>query len=205
MKYLKKFSQAIALIVLVQASYLAQAQAQAQSQTALETAEEGIDTLLAAIVESKSYFLTDRERYFSAIEEVLASFVDFDAVAAVVMNRFADQATPAQSERFAGILRTTLTRFYGASLAGYDGGEINLIPPENPDEPGKDQVVGVELQNGDAVIPLNFQMFQNDAGDWKLKNLSLGGINLGRQYFTQFSALMGRNDNDIDKVLDNWK
>jgi hypothetical protein len=28
---------------------------------------------------------------------------------------------------------------------------------------------------------------------------------LGRQYFTQFSALMDQNGDDIDAVLDNWK
>lgn len=179
--------------------------AQAQNQTALETAEEGVNTLLAAILESKPYFLSDRDRYFDAIESVLNSFVDFEAVAKVVMSRYGDAATDAQTQRFAEILKTTLTRFYGASLASYDGGEITFIPPENPDQANEDQVVGIELKNGDAVIPLRFQMFQNDNQEWKLKNLSLGGINLGRQYFTQFSALMGQNNNDIDKVLDGWK
>lgn len=179
--------------------------AQAQGKTALETAEEGVDTLLAAILESKGFFLSDRDKYFGAIENVLNSFVDFEAVAEVVMSRHRDSATAEQKQRFAEILKTTLTRFYGASLATYDGGEINFIPPENPDRADEDQVVGIELKNGDAVIPLRFQMFQNSDQEWKLKNLSLGGINLGRQYFTQFSALMTQNDNDIDKVLDNWK
>ena len=48
-------------------------------------------------------------------------------------------------------------------------------------------------------------MFLNANDEWKLKNLSLAGINLGRQYYTQFAALMAQNNNDIDAVLDNWK
>jgi phospholipid transport system substrate-binding protein len=66
-------------------------------------------------------------------------------------------------------------------------------------------MVRMELRGGDANLELQYQMFLNENEEWKLKNLSLVGINLGRQYFTQFSALMSQNDDDIDAVLDNWK
>ena len=46
---------------------------------------------------------------------------------------------------------------------------------------------------------------ESTSSEWKLKNLSLAGINLGRQYFTQFSALMGQHEENIDLVLDNWQ
>ena len=179
--------------------------AYSQEMTAVETAELGVQTLLQTVVESKEFFLSDRERYFNAIERVLSSFVDFEAVAGVVMSRYASEATAQQTERFAGILRTTLTRFYGASLVSYNGEELVFLPPINPDaDPRADTVVVMELQ-GDATLRLQYQMFLNANDEWKLKNLSLAGINLGRQYYTQFAALMAQNNNDIDAVLDNWK
>ena len=179
--------------------------AYSQEMTAVETAEFGVQTLLQTVVDSKEYFLSDRERYFSAIEMVLSSFVDFEAVAGVVMSRYASAATDQQTERFAGILRTTLTRFYGASLVSYNGEELVFLPPSNPDaDPRADTVVMMELQ-GDAALRLQYQMFLNANDEWKLKNLSLAGINLGRQYYTQFAALMAQNNDDIDAVLDNWK
>ena len=179
--------------------------AYSQEMTAEETAEFGVQTLLQTVVESKEFFLSDRERYFSAIETVLSSFVDFEAVAGVVMSRYASEATDQQTERFADILRTTLTRFYGASLVSYNGEELVFLPPSNPDaDPRADTVVVMELQ-GDATLRLQYQMFLNANDEWKLKNLSLAGINLGRQYYTQFAALMAQNDNDIDAVLGSWK
>ena len=179
--------------------------ASSQEMTAVETAEFGVQTLLQTVVESKEFFLSDRERYFSAIETVLSSFVDFEAVAGVVMSRYASAATDQQTERFAGILRKTLTRFYGASLVSYNGEELVFLPPSNPDaDPRADTVVLMELQ-GDAALRLQYQMFLNANDEWKLKNLSLAGINLGRQYYTQFAALMAQNNDDIDAVLDNWK
>jgi phospholipid transport system substrate-binding protein len=108
-------------------------------------------------------------------------------------------------QRFADILKTTLTRFYGASLVSYNGEELVFLPPRDPaTDPRADTVVGMELR-GDTSLRLQYQMFLNENDEWKLKNLSLAGINLGRQYYTQFAALMTQHNNDIDAVLDNWQ
>lgn len=200
MKSLKKY-----LIVFVLAGMLP-ALSHGQQSTAVETAERGVNTLLDAVAKSRPLFLSDRDSYFAAVEEVLDSFVDFNAVAVVVMNRYAASASDAQKQRFADILRTTLTRFYGASLVSYEGQELVFLPAGNAAaDPRADTVVAMELRGGDTNLRLQYQMFLNENDEWKLKNLSLAGINLGRQYFTQFSALMSQNDNDIDAVLDSWK
>ena len=177
-----------------------------QELTAAETAELGVESLLQTIIESKDFFLTDRERYFSAVEEAVSTTVDFNAVAEVVMSRYVDVATAKQKQRFADILKTTLTRFYGAALVSYNGQELVFLPPVNPEaDPRADTVVGMELRGSDSNLMLQYQMFLNENDEWKLKNLSLMGINLGRQYFAQFSALMTQHNNDIDLVLENWK
>lgn len=178
----------------------------AQELSAVETAKLGVETLLQTATQSKALFLTDRERYFSEIESALNSFVDFSAVAEVVMSRFASSATDAQKQRFADILKSTLTRFYGASLVSYEDQELVFLPPTDPNaDPRAVTTVGMELRGGDTNLRFLYQMFLNDNDEWKLRNLSLLGINLGRQYFTQFSALMSQHNDDIDKVLDNWK
>jgi phospholipid transport system substrate-binding protein len=199
MKLLHKIISALVLMTVFSTSSIG------QDLTAIETAELGVQRLLSTAAESKQFFLSDRDRYFNEIEAVLNTFVDFNAVAGVVMNRFAASASDAQIERFATILKTTLTRFYGASLVSYNGEELVFLPPSNPSaDPRGDTVVGMELR-GDTNLQLQYQMFINADNQWKLKNLSLAGINLGRQYFTQFSALMAKHNNDIDVVLDNWK
>ena len=200
MKSLKKYLFVWCLAIALPGSV------QGQALTAVETAEVGVESLLQTVAEAKEFFLTDRDRYFSEIEGVLVTFVDFNAVADVVMSRFADSATDAQTQRFADILKATLTRFYGASLVSYDGQELAFLPPGDPSsDPRADTVVGMELRGNDTNLRLQYQMFLNENDEWKLKNISLAGINLGRQYFTQFSALMTQHGNNIDLVLDNWK
>lgn len=176
-----------------------------QQLSAVETAEQGVQELLSTVAESKAYFATDRDRYYSNVESVLSDVVDFNAVATVVMSRYASSATEAQKQRFADILRTTLTRFYGASLVSYEGQELVFLPGNAPANPRADTVVTMELRGGDSTIRLQYQLFLNANDEWKLKNLSVAGINLGRQYYTQFAALMNKHNNDIDLVLDNWQ
>lgn len=193
------------IVVVGSMLYLLPGPLHGQQPTAVETAELGVRTLLETVAESKTYFASDRDRYYAAVESVLTSFVDFTAVAEVVMSRFAESASDAQKQRFASILQTTLTRFYGASLVAYEGQDLVFLPGNEPTDPRGDTIVGMELHSSDSSLRLQYQMFLNSNDEWKLKNLSLAGINLGRQYFTQFSALMTEYNNDIDQVLDNWQ
>ena len=202
MKSIKKALKILALAVLA----MNPAIGFGQELTATETAEIGVEALLKTVENAKGYFLTDKDLYFSEIEGVLNTFVDFEAVAEVVMNRYASAASELQKQRFANILKTTLTRFYGASLISYSGEQLIFLPPSSPEsDPRADTIVGMELRGSDMNLRLQYQMFINENNEWKLKNLSLAGINLGRQYFTQFSALMSEYDEDINLVLDNWQ
>ena len=202
MKSIKKALKILALAVLA----MNPAVGFGQELTATETAEIGVEALLKTVENAKGYFLTDKDLYFSEIEGVLNTFVDFEAVAEVVMNRYASAASELQKQRFANILKTTLTWFYGASLISYSGEQLIFLPPSSPEsDPRADTIVGMELRGSDMNLRLQYQMFINENNEWKLKNLSLAGINLGRQYFTQFSALMSEYDEDINLVLDNWQ
>lgn len=178
----------------------------AEELTALQSAEQSVNALLSTVQEVKPYFATDRERYFAGIEESLMSFVDFDEVAIGVMARFAEQATPEQITRFGEKLRVTLTRFYGAALVGYDGQELAFLPAGEPSpDPEVNTSVRMQITANNSTVELQYTLFLNEAREWKLKNLFVGGINLRRQYFTQFTALMNRYGNDIDQVIDNWQ
>jgi phospholipid transport system substrate-binding protein len=202
MKSIKKALKILAIAVLA----MNPAVGFGQELTATETAEIGVEALLKTVENAKGYFLTDKDLYFSEIEGVLNTFVDFEAVAEVVMNRYASAASELQKQRFANILKTTLTRFYGASLISYSGEQLIFLPPSSSEsDPRADTIVGMELRGSDMNLRLQYQMFINENNEWKLKNLSLAGINLGRQYFTQFSALMSEYDEDINLVLDNWQ
>lgn len=201
MKSIKTYLVTAALALIASAGLQA-----AEELSAVASAEKSVNELLATVQELKPHFETDKERYFAGIQQSLSSFVDFDEVAIGVMARLGENATPEQVSRFGEKLKITLTRFYGAALVGYDGQELEFMPASEPSpDPELNTNVRMLLSANDSKIELQYTLFLNADREWKLKNLYLGGINLRRQYFTQFSALMNRYGNDIDQVIDNWQ
>lgn len=178
------------------------------------TAEAAVDTyisnLLMQMEDIKPLYEADRTAYFAAVEQALAEFVDFREVARGVMARYGqgpNGATPEQLERFAGVFRASLVDFYGSALANYGGAEFEIVPIDTaPTEPENATNVRMNIQADDGSrFEVQYTMFLNADRVWKLKNLYIEGVNLRRQYYSQFDSMMMSNNYDIDKVIDSWQ
>ena len=54
-----------------------------------------------------------------------------------------------------------------------------------------------------TVYPVSYTMVQLD-GQWKLRNVIINGINIGKLFRDQFADSMQRNGNNLDKTIDGW-
>jgi len=183
----------------------------AQSSISAETAVDAyISNLLTEMDRIKPLYETDRPAYFNAVEEALARFVDFREVARGVMARYGtgpNGSTDQQLDRFAGVFRKSLVDFYGSALATYGGVDFEILPADSePSDPENNTPVKMSIQSDDGSrFEVQYVMFLDNAGVWKLKNLYIEGVNLRRQYYSQFDSLMMSNNYDIDKVIDSWE
>ncbi|MEY4640755.1 MAG: hypothetical protein RLZZ227_749 [Pseudomonadota bacterium] len=169
-----------------------------------------IKNLMLRIEDIKPLYETDREAYFTAFEEALSEFVDFREVARGVMAKYGtgpNGATPEQLQRFADVFRASLVDFYGSALANYGGAEFEIVPIEMPptDPENATNVRMNVLADDGSRFEVQYTMFLDDEGVWKLKNLYIEGVNLRRQYYSQFDSMMMSNNYDIDKVIDSWQ
>ena len=41
-------------------------------------------------------------------------------------------------------------------------------------------------------------------GEWKLRNVIINGINIGKLFRDQFADAMSRNGNNLQATIDNW-
>jgi phospholipid transport system substrate-binding protein len=178
------------------------------------TAESAVDgyisNLLRHMEEIKPLYDTDRTAYFAAVEQALSEFVDFQEVARGVMAKYGtgpNGATAEQLRRFAEVFRASLVDFYGSALATYGGADFEIVPiatpPANP-ETATNVRMNIQADDG-SRFEVQYTMFLNGDRVWKLKNLYIEGVNLRRQYYSQFDSLMMSNNYDIDKVIDNWQ
>lgn len=180
------------------------------AELAVEQAVNGyITTLLQQMETIKPLYQSDRAAYFQAVEQALSEFVDFREVARGVMARFStgpNGATDAQLDRFAGVFRESLVDFYGSALANYGGVAFDILPGDGTPQDENNSNVRMSIKADDGSrFEVQYVMFLDSQGVWKLKNLFVEGVNLRRQYHAQFESLMMSNNNDIDKVINGWK
>lgn len=183
--------------------------ADAPALSAEAAVESYIGGLLQKMETIKPLYASDRAAYFTAVEAALSEFVDFAEVARGVMARYGtgpNGATPDQIQRFADVFRASLVDFYGSALANYGGAEFEIVPLDTPPtDPENATNVRMNIQADDGSrFEVQYTMFLNADRVWKLKNLYIEGVNLRRQYFSQFDSMMMSNNYDIDKVIDTW-
>lgn len=140
--------------------------------------------------------------FVGEVDKILGQIVDFDWIALKVMGGDGKVASAKQKAQFAEAFRSGLVETYGRGLLSYSSEEIVLLPVEDIEDKRKvtvhQQIVGAE-----ATYPLDYTMGLKD-GQWKVINVIINGINLGKTFRGQFAQSSQKNNGDIDKVIASW-
>lgn len=207
------FTLIVAAVLLVAANAPAFA---AEQRGPYEVVSDTTTRVTKVIEEARNYVDKDPERFYGEIEEILAEVVDFPSFARGVMGkygskRYYDTLSDAEKaqfrdrvERFTQTFRDRLIRTYAKGLLAFDGNRIEVLPlAGDADLEGS---VNIEQHiYGNAPQPyVIFYKLKEGRDGWKLRNVSIEGVNLGRTYQSQFSSAVNRYKGDLDKVIDNW-
>ena len=143
------------------------------------------------------------DAYYTDIQKTLDSVVDFNFIAKAVMRKSAKTATPEQIEKFTAVFKSGLIRTYAKGIANYSESNIKTLPVTVPTD-ARRVTVDQDVSDKGTTHKLSYTLKLNDAGEWKLINVVLNGVNLGESFTSQFDQAMIKNDKDIDKVIANW-
>ena len=182
----------------------ADASAAVEAQTPHQLVESVTNELLETISEHRDSFDEDPNQFFDALDCLLAEVIDFKWIAYRVMGSYGKQATPEQRDRFAEAFKQDLIETYGRGLVAYGDQSIVVIPPKE-DISGQRRVKVVqEIRGTDGVFPLVYSMGLSREGKWKVTNVVINGINLGKTFRNQFVQRAQKLGGDIDQVINNW-
>ncbi|MCX2780783.1 MlaC/ttg2D family ABC transporter substrate-binding protein [Microbulbifer thermotolerans] len=164
---------------------------------------EGVsENLLGVIRANAQYLESDPQRYYSAVDSVLNPVVDFNFIARGVMGRYAKQATADQRARFASTFRRDLVATFARGVAGFGSMDVKVVNPGSTPNGNRVNVLQ-EVRSKEGVTKVSYTLVRNRAGQWKLINVILNGVNLGKTFRSQFAQSM-QTYGDIDKVISNW-
>lgn len=191
--------RAWALGILVAFSGLVQA-----AETAHETVERVTTELFANLSANRELYHQQPQAFYDAMDQLIGQYVDVEGVARSVMTvRYSRSATPEQVQRFETNFKRGLLQFYGNALLEYDNRGVKVLPAATAGSSDRAEVRMEVTGTGGVIHPVSYTMVK--IGDsWKLRNVIIEGINLGKLFRDQFAESMQRSRNNLDVVIDGW-
>lgn len=159
--------------------------------------------LLADLAANKEKYKTDPGAFYDSLNRIVGPVVDAEGISKSVMTvKYSRNATPAQISQFQDNFKRGLFQFYGNALLEYNNQGITVAPAK--DESGDRTSVDMTVKgNGGAVYPVSYTL-EKVSGEWKVRNVIINGINLGKLFRDQFADAMQRNGNDLQKTINGW-
>ena len=175
----------------------------AGAPSAHDLVQDTTTRLLADLAANKEKYKQSPNDFYNALNGIVGPVVDADGISRSIMTvKYSRKATPEQMARFQENFKRSLMQFYGNALLEYNNQGITVDPAKADD--GKRASVGMKVTgNNGAVYPVQYTL-ENIGGEWKVRNVIVNGINIGKLFRDQFADAMQRNGNDLDKTIDGW-
>jgi len=165
--------------------------------------QDTTNRMLADLSANKEKYKNDPQDFYTALNTIVGPVVDAEGISKSIMTvKYSRKATPAQMQTFQENFKRGLFQFYGNALLEYNNQGIVVDPAK--DESGDRTSVGMTVKGSNgAVYPVQYTL-EKINGEWKLRNVIINGINIGKLFRDQFADAMQRNGNDLDKTINNW-
>jgi len=165
--------------------------------------QQTTDRLLADLATHKAHYKSDPESFYRALDSILGEVIDGEGIAKSVMTvKYSRNATKEQIGRFEENFKRSLLAFYGRALLEYNNNGIRVLPGGVVNDGRASVKMEVTGQNG-TIYPVTYSMVQIN-GQWRLRNVIINGINVGKLFRDQFESSMRQNGGNLDKTIDGW-
>ena len=204
-KLTRQFFCAAVLSFPAAAVCIAQDQPEAYPETAHETIELVTTSLLTDLQALQLVYDASPEQFYQGIDSIVSPWIDFDAFYKGVMGRkYYTAASEEQRTRFKAVFHASLIQTYAKGLLGVEETKFEVAPAKPPTKPGGSVHVQQTLFSGSGRIAVVYTMGQAEDGRWRLKNVILEGINLGKTFRNQFARSARENAENLDLVIEGW-
>ena len=171
--------------------------------SAHELIQDTTTRLLADLAANKEKYKQSPKDFYDALNGIVGPVVDAEGISKSIMTvKYSRKATPEQMTRFQENFKRSLMQFYGNALLEYNNQGITVSPAK--DESGTRTSVDMQVRGSSgSIYPVSYTL-EKINGEWKVRNVIINGINIGKLFRDQFTDAMQRNGNDLNKTIDNW-
>ncbi len=185
------------LLALLLALPLAPATAATEPQ---EVVRETADQMLGKLRSHRAELDADPSLIYGMVQDIVLPRFDFELISRYVLGRYWRQASAAQQQAFIEGFRSLLVRTYAHALLNYSDQDIRYLSVR-ADKGGDRVLVPTQVAAAGApAIPIDYKLYRDGGGAWKVYDVVIDGISLVSTYRTNFNSQIGRVG--IDGVIE---
>ena len=144
------------------------------------------------------------------VDSTIMPNVDFTMVTRMTVGPEWRQASPEQRQQLMDNFRELLIRVYAGALSKVNGHVAELVPVRN-NKVSDEMVIRTTLKApGQQPIAMDYRIYRDKAGDWKIVDVNVEGIWMVENYRSQFASVLSQSGIDgliseLKKRIDNEK
>ncbi len=145
--------------------------------------------VLERLRKDKAELEKDKSKIYPLVQELILPHFDFEKMSIWVLGKNWRKADAQQQKTFTAEFQNLLVRTYSTALLEYTDQKIDFLPFHAADGDRKVTVKTRIVQGGGASdIPLNYSLYLNKQGQWKVYDITVDGISLVTNYRTSFAT-----------------
>jgi phospholipid transport system substrate-binding protein len=180
-------------------AWLAGGLAWGAAQSPQELVKQTTDQMLSKLRDEHQVIDQHPERIYELVNQIVLPHFDFERMSSLVLGKHWRTASPDQRQRFVEQFRNLLVRTYAKSLSSYTDNKVNFLPFRGgPDQ--DDVTVRTEVeQPGGFPIPIDYSLYLDKGGEWKVYDVVVDGVSLVTNYRTTFANQIRQES--LDKLI----
>jgi phospholipid transport system substrate-binding protein len=159
-----------------------------QPEGARQLVEETSHKMLSILQEKQALIVEHPEEIYRLVDELVLPHFDFERMVRWTMARNWRDASASQRERLVEEFRSMLVRTYSTALNEYANAKIRYLPLRS--RSGDTEVtVRTEAEvAGGLPVPVDYSLYLNDNGAWKVFDVAIDGLSLITNYRSSFAS-----------------
>lgn len=140
----------------------------------------------------------NKEKRRAGLKEKISERFDFAKMSkSSVSKKLWKSGTPEEKKEFINLFSQLLEDTYISKIESYTDEKIVFV---KDDVKKQKATIHTKIITKTNEIPINYSLYQNKEGDWKVKNIQVVGLNLVGNYRAQFKSIK-----TFDKLLETLK
>ncbi len=157
------------------------------------------DQLQAAIKRG----LTAKEQTYDLANDIVVPHIDFRRASSLALGKHWHRAKPGQQQRFTKEFKRLLVRTYATAFYTFKEWELSHVSARTGQN-NKDVFVRTKvLRPGAKPTMVEYRMYRNGSGKWKIYNLKIEGISLVTNYRNRFQREI--RNGGLDGLINSMK